>query len=421
MKNSLILGCIADDFTGASDAASLLVQGGLKTMLINGIPDNTESLDECQAVVIALKSRTEPVQEAVEKSLQAVKWLKHSGARQYYFKYCSTFDSTEKGNIGPVADALMEYLGCPYTLLCPSLPPNGRIVVDGVLYVNGVPLSESHMRNHPLTPMRQSFIPDLMKPQSKYPSYVLKKRDFSFDSVRQKLAAYADANAHFYLVPDYEDDGDAAKLVSLFGDVAFLTGGSGILAALAEKYADQTQDKQGVANKTEGKALILAGSCSVATLGQIDYFQRRGGVSLKLEPAKLLTGEQSLAEICSFIQDHADVPVLLYSSESAEYINSIRSSVIEQYAAILEKTFAAIAVWAKNQAYTRLIVAGGETAGAVVQALQLKRYLIGDSVAVGVPIMIPCEEHKMRLVLKSGNFGGDDFFERALIMTGGAE
>lgn len=187
----MLLGCIADDFTGASDAASFLVKGGMQTLLLNGIPENIDMVEiaRADAVVIALKTRTQETVSAVNDSLNAIKWLEKNGARHFYVKYCSTFDSTPSGNIGPICDKAMEYLGVQYTLLCPALPVNGRIVKDGILYVNGVPLAESHMKNHPLTPMHESDIALLMQPQSKYISHKLLPDAAAWQEQAASLAA----------------------------------------------------------------------------------------------------------------------------------------------------------------------------------------------------------------------------------------
>ena len=227
MKN-LMIGCIADDFTGASDAASHLRNAGFRTLLLDGYDDMHSAIadDEVQAVVIALKSRAIPPEDAVRLSCEAVRALRLSGARQIYFKYCSTFDSTPRGNIGPVTDALMELLEERYTLLCPSLPANGRTVENGILYVNGVPLAQSPMRNHPINPMRNSSIPELMAAQSRYPCFAL-----TGGSLRLPPC---DA-AHFTAVPRYRTGEDGESIAAQFGELRLLTGGSDLLYHLARR------------------------------------------------------------------------------------------------------------------------------------------------------------------------------------------
>ncbi len=412
----MLLGCIADDFTGASDAASFLVKGGMQTLLLNGVPENINEDDVAQAdaVVIALKTRTQETISAVADSVSSIKWLKAHGAKHFYVKYCSTFDSTPEGNIGPINDAVMEYLQVDHTLLCPSLPVNGRIVKDGTLYVNGVPLAESHMKNHPLTPMHESNIVLLMNPQSKYASYELGTKQGWTEKIQQ-LQAEGKA---FYLVPDYETDEDAKNIVEFFGDEVLLTGGSGLLTAWGEYLCHGKQEDEAALSGTEGQGLLLAGSCSKATLAQIAYSQKSGVASYKLKPAEILSGQQGLDDVREFIDSHPNEAVLIYSSETPEYLESIRGTDLPAFSAALEKMMADIAVMARDNGITRIIVAGGETSGAVTKALDYSAYWIGPSIAPGVPMMAPVEKQDLRLVLKSGNFGQEDFFQRALDLTG---
>lgn len=425
----LRFGCIADDFTGASDAASFLVKGGMSVQLINGIPSgNTIAAENVDAAVIALKSRTQETASAVRDSLEAVRWLKENGARKFYFKYCSTFDSTKEGNIGPVADAVMEYLQTPYTILCPALPVNGRTVKKGELFVNGVPLHESSMKNHPLTPMWDCRIARLIEPQSKYPSVELweeelktKKEDLA-DKLSAKLEEQQQEKTaeHYYVIPDYADDADAEEIVRLFGDCVFLTGGSGILTRLAA-YVCGGKEGAGIPDPSaEGGAILLAGSCSSATLGQIEYYKNAGGPTRKICPKKLLSGEDDVEQIWKSVEDHPEKTVLIYSSDTPENVKKIQNLGREKIARLLEETEAEIALRAFRSGRRRIIVAGGETSGAVTKKLGFSSYRISDSVAPGVPVMIPVEDESVRLVLKSGNFGQPDFFERAIRMTGKA-
>lgn len=264
MENGLIFGCIADDFTGGSDAASFLAAGGMNTILCNGIPDVGFVLPEgCEAVVIALKSRTQETAAAVSDSLASVRWLQDHGAKHFYVKYCSTFDSTPKGNIGPIMDAVLEYLDVPCSILCPALPANGRTVKDGILYVNGVPLARSPMKDHPLTPMWESRIARLMEPQSRYeslelPSQLLRGRR---RELMDAISSFAEGKTHYYLIPDYVDDADAKLLSDLFGGHKVLSGGSGILTAVAQSLKTTNAAKP-VSSQPNGSAIILAGSCS---------------------------------------------------------------------------------------------------------------------------------------------------------------
>lgn len=419
MEKKLILGCIADDFTGASDAASFLVKGGMQTILFNGVPEEKELKETCQAVVIALKTRTQETTSAVQDTLRAAKWLKEQGAQQIYIKYCSTFDSTPQGNIGPIMDALLDEYQVPYTILCPALPVNGRIVKQGHLYVNGVPLHESPMKNHPLTPMWDSEIAKLMEPQSKYSSLNISEDDYLLpqDSITKKLASYGKDHEHFYIVPDYVCDEDAQTIVQLFGSLPILSGGSGILAELARQYATSGSEQRTISTGTDGTGILLAGSCSEMTRKQIAYAQAHGIVSMQIQPLALLHGEQSEEELWAFLEKEKGRPILLYSSDTPDRVKQIQKEGKEKVAELLEQTTASLAKRAVDAGYTRIIVAGGETSGAVTKALNFDSYMIGESVAPGVPVMIPRNNRNIRLVLKSGNFGQEDFFLRALDLT----
>lgn len=394
-----IIGCIADDFTGASDAASFLQKAGLKTVLLNGLPEGEICLAQYDAAVVALKTRTEPVADAVKHSMAAVTWLEAQGATHYYFKYCSTFDSTREGNIGPVLDAALEYFHVPYTILCPALPVNGRTVKSGHLYVNGVPLHESPMKDHPLTPMWDSRIKNLMEAQSQYPCYEIDAAPLTQEQLEEKIAGWSRENSHFYLIPDYSTDEDGKRIVELFGSCKILSGGSGVLEHLAQRVE---------------KGIVLAGSCSKATLEQIRVYQQEGHPSYKIDPVRLWNGELTVDEILTFIRSYPQEYVLVYSSDSAENVREYQTLGREQIAAMLEDTISEIAARLVAEGYHHVIVAGGETSGAVTKKLGFGAFQVGKSVAPGVPLMIPVENERIRLVLKSGNFGQPDFFRRAI-------
>lgn len=421
------LGCVADDFTGASDAASFLQKAGMRTILINETPDTIEIPEETDAVVIALKSRTQEKTEAVESVLRSVQWLKNAGADKFYFKYCSTFDSTKEGNIGPVADAMMEELGADYTILCPALPINGRVVKEGRLYVNGVPLDESPMKNHPLTPMWDSRIKNLIEAQAKYQAIELFGESLKEDkeSVQKKIQEQSSDMKHFYVVPDYENEEDAKQIVRLFGDLVFLTGGSGILNELGKYMLEENgANKQEICQKMEKNELpgvVLAGSCSVATLGQIADYQEKGNVSYRINPVEIFEGKQTTQEIVDFILSHPEEAVLVYSSDNAENVKEVQKLGKEKIADLLEKTISEVAATLVSRGYGRIVVAGGETSGAVTKALGYDAFEIGESIAPGVPVMKPVGNTEVKLALKSGNFGQPDFFTRALNMMKGKE
>ncbi|MBS6395924.1 MAG: four-carbon acid sugar kinase family protein [Clostridiales bacterium] len=409
------MGCIADDFTGASDAASFLRSQGMKTVLYNEIPEGM--LDEdCDAVVIALKTRTAPVQEAVEQSMQALDWLKAQGAPQLYVKYCSTFDSTKEGNIGPILDAALEKWDLPYTVLCPSLPVNGRTVRDGSLYVFGVPLHETHMKNHPLTPMWDADISVLMREQSKYPCVRISAEELRAGRalVLEKLEAVRADSGHFYVIPDYYEDIHGEWIYSCFGMLPLLSGGSGLLGN-HYLHTESSEEEEVQSEEAAGKSLLLAGSCSKATLEQIEKYKQTGNPTRRIDPWKLMNGEETAESIWRELEGKDGV--LFYSSDKAENVRENQKEGKERVAEILEQTMAALARLAVRDGYTQVIVAGGETSGAVTKGLGYGSYLIGESIAPGVPVMTPMEDRKIRLVLKSGNFGQPEFFERAVEMT----
>ncbi len=416
-----IFGVVADDFTGASDAASFLQMQGLRTVLSSGIPDQ-EILTgvEADAIVIALKTRTAPVAEAVAQSEAAFDWLTANGADKLYFKYCSTFDSTDEGNIGPVIDRMLEKLGQRYTFLSPALPVNGRVVRDGHLYVNGVPLHHSSMKDHPLTPMWDSFLPTLMKHQSRYPSLVLPLTD-DFAANHAALASLLETDAksapHLTLVPDYRDEDDAKMISRLFGGLRFYTGGSGILAALGRAWL---RDK-GIATSSStefggaaGKAIILAGSCSAATNRQVAAYQAAGGHAIKVEPPLLMESADYGRTVIEWaLRTPGDL--LVYSSQLPDEMreNQLRYGA-DILSAKIEGLFHQLALQLRDTDVTKIIVAGGETSGTVTQALGFNLFYIGDAMAPGVPVMIPVEQPALRIVLKSGNFGGEYFFQETI-------
>ena len=446
----IFLGIVADDFTGASDAASMLAEAGVPTVLFNGIPDKLPALrEDIRAIVVAEKTRTIPAEEAVKEMLAAFDWLRALGAKQLYFKYCATFDSTEKGNIGPVADAVMKKYSIPYTVLAPALPVNGRTVRDGQLYVNGIPLSESHMRNHPLTPMRESDVCRLIEMQSAHKGYRVRIEELkSWRSGHAQVASRSSLDAEtrrekYYLVPDYYENAHGDLIAETFGTLPFLTGGSGLCGALGRRYVrlhpELQEDNAGEANAAherrqaehtigetkleksetlphEHETLLLAGSCSKITLEQIADYQEKGTVDIFIDPVKLVQGEIDAATIFSAVQAAGDA-VLVYSSQKPEEMRKTQELGFERVSERLESTMGELAHRAVLDGYTRIISAGGETGGAVTKALGYTAFYIGKSVAPGVPIMTPVENPKLRLVLKSGGFGQKDFFERAVKMT----
>ncbi len=427
-RQKLLLGCIADDFTGAGDIASFFVKGGLKTVLISGIPDKGDIPPGTQAVVISLKSRTAPVEKAIEETLEGIRRLGKYGCEKYYIKYCSTFDSTPRGNIGPVLDAVLNELHEEFTILCPSLPVNGRTVKNGILYVNNIPLAESSMKNHPLTPMWDSKISELMKDQSRHPCILLDRACCSQPKEKVKAYLYQEKskalkdNSRFYVIPDYEDEEDARKIVLIFGDLKVITGGSGLAyfyAAYLSRGASDIHTSEKC--RVSGGALIVAGSVSVTTLEQIRDYKEKGLSFYKISVEKLwkrvITPERIWQDIKSEIIEEKG-SVLVYCSESPEDVKKGEALGKYEFAGLLEDTLAGVARLAADHGTMRIICAGGETSGAVTKRLGYTNFYIGESISPGIPIMIPCGDKNMRLILKSGNFGETDFFSRALDLTG---
>lgn len=414
MEKRILLGCVADDFTGASDAASFIAKSGIPTVLFNGMPPDG-AMPDGGAAVIALKSRSIEPDRAVAQSRQALQWLRAHGARQLYIKYCSTFDCTPQGNIGPVCDDALEQLGLNYTLLCPSLPVNGRTVRSGSLYVDGVPLAETHMRRHPLNPMWASGIPALMEPQSKYPCLVLGGDLLAGPEagIRAAVDVFSQAHDRFYLIPDYETDAQGERIVELFGGELLLTGGSALAGLLAQRAAAGQEAFSGGALPAgvKGRALLLAGSCSAATRRQIRAYAAGGGRSIPIDPARLRGGELDAGSVWAQVEKESS-PVLVYTTEKGGGTEDAGD------AARLEAFMARLARLACNGGFTRIIVAGGETSGVVAQELGFGAFHIGTSVAPGVPVLAPVQSPEFRLILKSGNFGDDLFFEKALKLTG---
>ncbi|MEG6615981.1 3-oxo-tetronate kinase [Peptococcaceae bacterium 1198_IL3148] len=420
--SKILIGIVADDFSGGSDAASFFVKEGIETYLFNGIPEDSvlQAVGENIAVVVALKTRTAETSKAVAESLQAFEWLKKNGAQQLFVKYCSTFDSTPKGNIGPIIDSVLKKYNIKYTVLAPALPVNGRIVKDGHLIVNGVPLHQTHMKNHPLTPMWDSDIAKLMEPQGEYPSLKINHQllERSNEEILKVIDDFGQDKEHFYVIPDYIEERHAAKIVQLFGGLPLLTGGSGLMTELGRKYnAEINVTSEIVADGTNGKAIILAGSCSTATLQQIEEFKGVSSNHYRIDPLKLMDGTQTKEEIWAKVSATTEDAVLVYSSDKPEGIKEAQKLGADLVSARLEQTTAFLAKKAVENGYNRIIVAGGETSGAVTKILGYHSYLVGNSIAPGVPIMVPLENTSLRLVLKSGNFGQPDFFTKAVEMT----
>lgn len=416
----MILGAIADDLTGASDLALTLAREGMRTIQTVGLPLAGLNLAAVDAVVISMKSRTNPAEEAVEMSLAALDWLKKAGARQILFKYCSTFDSTADGNIGPVTQALMGALATDLTVVCPAFPVNGRTIYKGHLFVGNQLLSDSPMRHHPLTPMTDSSLIRLMQQQTS-----LKVGLIAHDIVSQGAAAIktafgaARANGEQILVLDALADEDLRSIGLAVEELPLLTGGSGIAIGLPENFrragllpkdAEATQF-----DAPTGHSAILAGSCSHATRLQIAEAISAGNPSLKIEPDAISVGTITVEQAVEWAVSQISGIPLLYSSADPEEVKKSQARFgREQAGLIIENFFADMAVGLRNRGFRRLIIAGGETSGAVVGALSPGALLIGPEIDPGVPWTLTIGEGEpMALALKSGNFGASDFFRKA--------
>ena len=415
----ITLGCIADDFTGATDLANMLVKGGLKTIQLLGNPSKEDVVPSVDAVIIALKTRTIPVEEAIEQSLQALNWLKNAGAKQFFFKYCSTFDSTDEGNIGPVIDALMEALETQFTIACPAFPETERTIFKGHLFVGDKLLSDSPMKDHPLTPMTDSNLVSTLSRQTSQKVGLVEYKDIlagpsairkAFDQLQKEDVAIAVTDVlndeHLYFL------GEAVK------DFKLITGGSGIALGLPSQFKSrnnhQEETRAHSLPKVLGKELVLSGSCSEMTLAQVDEFSKRYS-TLKLNPIELAENNSALANAVSWvIQAKVEEPILVYASAPPDAVKQAQKKLGRDLASsTVENALAKIALAAVQNGFRRIVVAGGETAGAVVSNLGIKGIMIGEQIDPGVPTTVSIGDPSIGLVLKSGNFGSADFFEKA--------
>lgn len=414
---SVLLGCIADDFTGATDLANTLTRQGMATAVLLGVPRDDLAVPDADAIVVALKSRSNPATEAVSMSLAALEWLRRANARQFYFKYCSTFDSTDAGNIGPVAEALLAALGAPFTIACPAFPTNGRTVYRGYLFVGDALLSESSMRHHPLTPMTDPSLVRVLQRQSKGRVGLI-----AHDIVRQGGAAIREAAARLaadgvrIAIADALTDADLVALGEACSDLALLTGGSDLALGLPGNFRRSgLLDGRAAAAwpAITGKAAVLAGSCSAATQRQVEAMKRECG-AFELDPIELRTVDV-VREALEWARPRlAERPILVYSTADAAAVAKAQAALgRERAGALIEEAMGEIAKGLVAMGVRRLVVAGGETSGAVVSALGIEGVAIGAEIDPGVPWTASLDATPLALALKSGNFGSDDFFLKA--------
>ncbi|GJH35138.1 four-carbon acid sugar kinase family protein [Paraburkholderia hospita] len=430
-----LLGCIADDFTGATDLANMLVRGGMRTVQTIGVPA-ADTRIEADALVVALKSRTIDAADAVAQSLDALDWLSAQGCRQFFFKYCSTFDSTDKGNIGPVADALLDALSAidgstPFTIACPAFPENGRTIYRGHLFVGDVLLNESGMEHHPLTPMTDANLVRVLQRQTQSKVGLVR-----YDAVAQgaqAVRASIDALRHDGVrmaIADAVSDADLHTLGEACADLPLITGGSGVALGLPGNFRragllDDAADA-GELPRVEGASAVLAGSASKATNAQVAAW-RETRPAFRIDPLAAARGEPVVDQALAFAREHMNAaqpqPVLIYATASPDEVKATQRELgVAQAGELVERTLAAIARGLHDLGVRKFVVAGGETSGAVVQALRVEMLRIGKQIDPGVPATATIGAEPLALALKSGNFGAVDFFEKALRqLDGGAQ
>lgn len=415
----MLLGCIADDFTGATDLANMLVRGGMRTIQTIGVPA-VPLAGDVDAVVVALKSRTIPAPEAVAQSLAALAWLQQAGAGQIYFKYCSTFDSTPEGNIGPVTDALMDALGTGFTIACPAFPENGRTICRGYLFVGDVLLAESGMKDHPLTPMTDANLVRVLQAQTRRQVGLIRYDVLTRGAaaLRAEIAKLQQQGTSIAVV-DALSESDLHCIAEGCAGLPLVTAGSGVGLGIAEQH--RRAGRLGHAAtaaalpRIAGPAAVLSGSCSEATNGQVAHWlQSRPG--FRLDPLALATGKPIVAEALAWAQARlATEPILVYATSTPEQVKAVQRELgVERAGTLVEDALARIANGLVAAGVRRLVVAGGETSGAVVGALGIRSLRIGPQIDPGVPWTESLDAQPIALALKSGNFGSTDFFSKAL-------
>ena len=421
------LGIIGDDFTGSSDIANNLKKSGMQVSMYAGIPTLLPSeikKELTDAAVIALKTRTIPIEEAISESLKALSWLKDCGCEQFIFKYCSTFDSTKKGNIGPVTDAIMKELNTDFTIACPSFPDAGRTVYFGHMFVNGKPLNESGMENHPLTPMTDHNLVRWLNYQTKDNVGLIDFQTISkgANSVKERIQTLK-TDGYKYAIVDTIKNDDFDIICNGVKDLPFLTGGSGIALGLPKIYKDRglLSASNFEIPKNNSNAIILSGSCSVATINQINIY-KENNPSLYVSPDEVINNEDLVEKVFSWIKDNETLSPLIYSSSDTktvtekqkQYGQEILANKIENFFELLSKKLV-------KDNFGTFISAGGETSGAVIKGLGVQELKIGEEISHGVPALWSPHSNgnkPISVTLKSGNFGQTDFFERALKVFG---
>ncbi len=422
----MLLGAVADDFTGATDLCSMLVRGGMRTVQLIGVPDESAPPPNADAVVVALKSRTAPVRQAVDQSLAALAWLRRGGARQFFFKYCSTFDSTDQGNIGPVADAMAEALGCGFALACPAFPTNNRTVYLGYLFAGSVLLNESGMEHHPLTPMTDANLVRVLGRQTDgtvglVPYATVEK---GADAIRKAMTALKEQGRRYAIV-DAVNDSHLMAIGQAAEHHALITGGSGVAMGLPENFRRagllKDQGDPGALPSLEGHAAVLAGSCSRATLAQLGFARDHAPV-LELDPLATPDADALASGALDWVEGKlGDRPVVIAASAPPDKVAAVQAKLGRDAAgALIEDAMARIAEGLVARGVRRMVVAGGETSGAAVARLGVRSLRIGGEIDPGVPwTYAEGRGAPLLLALKSGNFGATDFFLKAFAVLEG--
>lgn len=414
-KRRLLIGCVADDFTGATDVAGIFAKSGMKTTVLIDVPSEDTAVD-ADAIVVALKTRTIDPLEAVSQSLDALRWLQRRGAAKFFFKYCSTFDSTARGNIGPVLDAMLNELGGDFTTVCPAFPANARTIYKSNLFVGDVPLNESGMKNHPLTPMTDANLVRVLAPQTSR-----KVAGCFHETVKQGVHAVrawtskARADGHGVAVIDAMDDADLEVIAAAFDDVPLLTGASGLAYGLARtmfKDGAAATREPGTQTLRNGFRVVISGSCSTATNGQVErMLQDYEG--FRIDVGELAAGDDVVSKALEWSKGRlGPKPVLFYATAAPDQVKANQAKFgVTEAGSMIERALSKIAKELVDQGVSEMIVAGGETSGAVVKTLGVNRLDIGNEIAPGVPwVSSPTSAGRISLALKSGNFGGRDFF-----------
>lgn len=415
---SILLGCIADDFTGATDLANNLVRNGMRVSQTIGIPKDPLNI-ELDAVVVALKSRNLEPEEAVTQSLEALQYLLSQGAQQIFFKYCSTFDSTPRGNIGPVTEALMAALGTDFTIATPAFPDNGRSVFKGYLFVGDQLLSESGMRDHPLTPMTDANLVRVMQAQCQHQVGLIEYQHIlaGADAMSSSIDRLKASNKKIAIVDAVTND-DLYRIAPALKDLPLITGGSGIAIGLPANFGLSAHPASSKLPPAGGYQAIVSGSCSQATNLQVESFQDLGGATYSVNPLDLTekSVEQLVGEVLAWAEPRLLLgPVLIYSSAGPDRVKEVQAQLgVQAAGSSIESLLGLVAKGLVALGVGQLLVAGGETSGACVKALGIDQMQIGQQIDPGVPwCYAEVHDKPLHLALKSGNFGAPDFFTNA--------